>query len=173
MFDDVLSAAVCHVFWFANLKSQAKCDRQPPFFGLWTPSSSTRPCQLLKKRVTQSDRRHGKRVAFSWFFNHAIYFACLSPNPANATRVPTGKLLNDITSTFGSCEAFQEKFTQEAASLFGSGYIWLVRKSFDAITANQDSPITDRLKPLMVIDVWEHAYYLKHKYRRNNYIVGD
>ncbi|KAI0238952.1 Superoxide dismutase [Mn], partial [Lamellibrachia satsuma] len=111
------------------------------------------------------------------FFNHAIYFACLSPNPANATRVPTGKLLNDITSTFGSYEAFQEKFTQEAASLFGSGYVWLVRKSFDAnaelaivTTANQDSPITDGLMPLLVIDVWEHAYYLKHEYRRNNYV---
>ena len=57
----------------------------------------------------------------SRFLNHGIYFSCMSPNPANVTRTPPGKLLKDITSTFGSFEAFKEKFTQQAATLFGSG----------------------------------------------------
>ena len=73
-----------------------------------------------------------------------------------------------------------ETIFRETLSEYGlhiPGYVWLVRKSFDAnaelaivTTANQDSPITDGLMPLLVIGVWEHAYYLKHEYRRNNYI---
>ncbi|XP_065051554.1 superoxide dismutase [Mn/Fe]-like [Rhopilema esculentum] len=109
------------------------------------------------------------------YLNHAIFFSLLSPNPSKEDRVPTGKVLNHIVRSFGNFTAFKEMFSKSALSLFGSGYVWLCREpKTNALTylptINQQSPVSYGLNPILVIDVWEHAYYLKHQNKRANYI---
>jgi Fe-Mn family superoxide dismutase len=113
------------------------------------------------------------------FVNHALYWSVMSANPNGTERFPTGALLDEIESTFGSYFEFKVKFSTKAIDLFGSGYVWLVRDSAEPAgsqlsiltTQNQDCPISMGLDPLLVIDVWEHAYYLKHQFRRVEYIT--
>ncbi|ESO04737.1 hypothetical protein HELRODRAFT_78629 [Helobdella robusta] len=114
------------------------------------------------------------------YVNHALYWSILSPNPSKQLRLPEGHLLERIKSDFDSFDEFKNKFTAEALKLFGSGYVWLVseKPNFDGSegrlrivsSSNQDSPITFKLLPLLVIDVWEHAYYLKHQYKRVEHV---
>ena len=96
------------------------------------------------------------------------------PQPRRqAGTQPVGKLAEAITSTFGSFDAFKEKFTTAATTRFGSGWAWLVKKG-DKIEVvslpNQDSPIMEGMFPIIGLDVWEHAYYLKYQNRRPDYI---
>lgn len=103
--------------------------------------------------------------------NHSIFWELLqSPSEQNA---PTGELAEKINETFGSFEKFQEEFTAAATGQFGSGWAWLV-KDGDQLkvvgTPNQDNPITDGLTPLLGVDVWEHAYYLKYQNKRPEYV---
>ena len=104
-------------------------------------------------------------------FNHDFYFEALT---APGSTVPTKKFEDAIIKDFGSFEGFLEEFKKAALAQFGSGWAWLV---FDADanlkiirTANQDTPLKDRLKPLLTIDVWEHAYYLDYQNRRAEYV---
>jgi Fe-Mn family superoxide dismutase len=86
---------------------------------------------------------------------------------------PTGALADAITSTFGGFAAFKEKFNAAATTRFGSGWAWLVEaggKIEIMSSANQDSPIMEGKFPIMGLDVWEHAYYLKYQNRRPDYI---
>lgn len=103
-------------------------------------------------------------------YNHTLFWSILSPNGGGE---PEGELAEMITSSFGSFDAFKEKFNEAAATRFGSGWAWLV-KSGDALevvsTANQDTPLSEGKKPLMGLDVWEHAYYLNYQNRRPDYI---
>jgi Fe-Mn family superoxide dismutase len=88
---------------------------------------------------------------------------------------PTGVLADAISSTFGSFEAFQERFAAAAASRFGSGWAWLVNNggALDVLsTPNQDSPLLEGKTPLLGLDVWEHAYYLKYQNRRPDYVTA-
>ncbi len=91
-------------------------------------------------------------------------------------RSPTGKLADAIDSTFGSFDQFKEKFQAAGAGRFGSGWAWLVVNKAGNLeivsTPNQDSPIMDGLKPVLGVDVWEHAYYLKYQNRRPDYLKG-
>lgn len=102
--------------------------------------------------------------------NHNLYFSNLSPN---AKKSPEGKLLDEINSTFGSLENLKTELTNAAVSQFGSGYGFLVKDQSGKLsivkTANQDSPVKDNLIPILTIDVWEHAYYLKYKNLRADY----
>ena len=88
---------------------------------------------------------------------------------------PSGKLLEAITSTFGSVEALKEAIATAGKTRFGSGWAWLVVDANTALkvvsTANQDNPITDGLTPILGVDVWEHAYYLKFQNRRPDYLT--
>ena len=102
----------------------------------------------------------------------------MSPNPNNEERRPSGRLAQLIDETFGSFSNFQQSFENNALNIFGSGYTWLC---FDREhqglkilgTSNQDSPfMMEGRYPIMVIDVWEHAYYLKHQNRRAQYVQG-
>ena len=105
-------------------------------------------------------------------YNHRFYFNGLTP-AANA-KTPSGKLLEDIYITYGSLDAFKAAFKAAALAVFGSGYAWLVVDDKGELkiitTANQDSPLTLNLCPVLTLDVWEHAYYLKHYNMRANYI---
>lgn len=103
--------------------------------------------------------------------NHNLYFSILSPN---AKKSPEGKFLEEINETFGSLENLKEELTNAAISQFGSGYAFLVKDKDSKLSivkrVNQNSPVMDDLIPILTIDVWEHAYYLKYKNLRADYV---
>jgi Fe-Mn family superoxide dismutase len=105
--------------------------------------------------------------------NHSFFWPILSGKGGGA---PTGDIAAVIEANFGGYDAFKEKFAAAAAGRFGSGWAWLVKDSagkFDITsTANQDSPIMEGKKPIVGLDVWEHAYYLKYQNRRPEYIAA-
>ncbi|MBW3569168.1 superoxide dismutase [Candidatus Parcubacteria bacterium] len=103
-------------------------------------------------------------------YNHSFFWQIMGP--AQSGR-PEGKIAEAIDSTFGDFKTFQEKFSEAAVGRFGSGWAWLVdyRGNLEITsTANQDSPISDGQRPILGLDVWEHAYYLKYQNRRPEYI---
>lgn len=103
--------------------------------------------------------------------NHNLYFSLLSPS---AKKAPEGMLLNDINSAFESLDILKELISNISISQFGSGYGWLVlnkQGNLEVInTPNQQTPFSLGFKPLLTIDVWEHAYYLKYKNLRADYV---
>jgi superoxide dismutase, Fe-Mn family len=107
------------------------------------------------------------------YVNHNFFWQIMAPNAGGA---PTGELAAAIDRAFGSFAAFQEKFSTAAATCFGSGWAWLVQKKDGSLdvysTPNQDSPLMTGDKPLLGLDVWEHAYYLKYQNRRPEYIAN-
>ncbi|MCH5252906.1 MAG: superoxide dismutase [Lachnospiraceae bacterium] len=121
--------------------------------------------ERLPKEISESIRHNGGGV-----FNHQFFFA----NILNAGMEPTGNLLEQMVRQYGSVESFFEIWKKEALAVFGSGYLWLTCDSAGSLqifsTANQDTPLSLHQKPLVVIDVWEHAYYLKFKNVRAAYI---
>lgn len=106
--------------------------------------------------------------------NHNLYFEQLQA-PSHDNR-PVGKLATAIDEQFGSFETFKEKFTTAAATLFGSGWAWLASDSEGKLHILQmpgaDNPVTKGLKPLMTMDVWEHAYYVDYRNRRPDHIAA-
>ncbi|EJY55301.1 Superoxide dismutase [Alicyclobacillus hesperidum URH17-3-68] len=104
--------------------------------------------------------------------NHSMFWQLLSPNGGGE---PTGKLGDAIRQTFGSFDAFKQQFAAAAAGRFGSGWAWLVvdnGKLAIMSTANQDNPLMEGKKPVLGLDVWEHAYYLKYQNKRPDYIAA-
>lgn len=102
--------------------------------------------------------------------NHSLFWQILSPNGGGE---PTGEVAAAINETFGSFEKFKEQFSDAAAKRFGSGWAWLVIKDGKlAVTStpNQDSPLMEGATPILGLDVWEHAYYLKYQNKRPEYI---
>jgi superoxide dismutase, Fe-Mn family len=103
--------------------------------------------------------------------NHSMFWQIMRPNGGGA---PTGEIASAIDSAFGSFDAFKTAFNDAGAKRFGSGWAWLVLDGSGKLqvtsTANQDSPITDGLFPILGNDVWEHAYYLKYQNRRPEYL---
>jgi Fe-Mn family superoxide dismutase len=103
--------------------------------------------------------------------NHTLFWQWMTPGGATE---PRGKLLDDLKATFGSFDGFKDQLTKAAIGRFGSGWAWLVADSRGALqvlsTPNQDSPVMDGLSPVLGIDVWEHAYYLKYQNRRADYV---
>ncbi|HWK80916.1 MAG TPA: superoxide dismutase [Thermomicrobiales bacterium] len=102
--------------------------------------------------------------------NHTFFWELLTPGGASA---PSGALAEAITATFGSVDALKEKVNAAGAGRFGSGWAWLVVDNGELkvlSTANQDSPLTDGQTPVLGVDVWEHAYYLKYQNKRPAYL---
>lgn len=102
--------------------------------------------------------------------NHTMFWEIMGPHAGGA---PGGKLGEAINSTFNSLDNFKEKFNAAGMGRFGSGWAWLVKKggSLEIIsTANQDNPVMEGQSPIMGVDVWEHAYYLKYQNRRAEYL---
>ena len=105
--------------------------------------------------------------------NHSLFWKVIGPGKGGH---PGGALASDLQSTFGSLDAFKEAFAKAAATRFGSGWAWLVvgkdRRLAVTSSPNQDSPLMDGQTPLLGLDVWEHAYYLKYQNRRPDYIAA-
>ena len=104
-------------------------------------------------------------------WNHTFYWNCLSPE---AKPEPNGELMESINRDFGSFAEFKEKFSNAAATLFGSGWAWLVENESGKLEIIQESnagnPLRNGYKPLLTCDVWEHAYYLDKQNRRPDYV---
>jgi Fe-Mn family superoxide dismutase len=108
-------------------------------------------------------------------WNHGFFWESLAPNAGGA---PTGKLADAINETFGSLEGFKEKMNNAGMTRFGSGWAWLIQGADGKLavtsTPNQDNPLMDVAEvkgtPLLGVDVWEHAYYLKYQNRRAEYL---
>jgi superoxide dismutase, Fe-Mn family len=105
--------------------------------------------------------------------NHSFWWPILSKNGGDQ---PRAELSRDIDAQFGSFSQFQDRFTKAAAGIFGSGWAWLTLARDGGLqvetTSNQDSPLTAGRTPVVGIDVWEHAYYLKYQNRRPEYIAA-
>jgi superoxide dismutase, Fe-Mn family len=103
--------------------------------------------------------------------NHSFFWKLIGPNKGGT---PKGKLAEAIKSKFGSFDDFKTKFEAAGAARFGSGWAWLIVNKKDELeiisTPNQDNPLMDGLKPVIGVDVWEHAYYLKYQNRRPDYL---
>lgn len=112
-------------------------------------------------------RNHG-----GGYFNHCLFWQMMSPQ----SSAPSGDLAAAIMRDFGALESFKEKFAKAASSLFGSGWAWLTvnhKGKLEIIqTANQDTPLASGHKPVLGIDVWEHAYYLRYQNKRADYIAA-
>jgi len=112
-------------------------------------------------------RNHG---GGTW--NHSMFWQIMAPQAGGA---PTGELGKAINSTFGSFDQFKVELEKAANGRFGSGWAWLVKKGSGLAvvsTANQDNPVSDGMTPILGIDVWEHAYYLKYQNRRAEYVTN-
>lgn len=101
--------------------------------------------------------------------NHSMFWSMMR----NDSQKPEGEVLEAINRKFGSMEEFKTKFSEAAATRFGSGWAWLVVKNGELevmSTANQDNPVSEGYEPILGLDVWEHAYYLKYQNKRPEYI---
>ena len=118
------------------------------------------------------DIRMGVRNHGGGTWNHNMFWENMAPSAGGA---PGGDLAKAIESGFGSFDAFKAGFEKAAMGRFGSGWAWLVKKGSDLLilsTANQDNPMSDGMTPLLTLDVWEHAYYLKYQNRRAEYVTN-
>ena len=122
-------------------------------------------CAIVPENIRTAVRNNG-----GGHINHTMFWQIMAPQAGGA---PVGNVAQAINGTFGSLDQFKEKFNAAAASRFGSGWAWLVKKGGGVeiiSTPNQDSPVLEGLYPIMGLDVWEHAYYLKYQNRRPEYI---
>lgn len=154
-----------HATYTANFN--ALVEKLPEFSG----KSAEEILSNLDK--VPADVRQAVRNNGGGYYNHNLYFELLSPNGASE---PTGRLADKINEDFGSFTALKDELTKAAIGRFGSGWAWLVfdkqaNKLAVTSSANQDSPLMDGNPNLLVaLDVWEHAYYLKYKNVRADYI---
>ena len=115
--------------------------------------------------IREADGPLFNNAAQAW--NHEFYFAQFSPEPQ---RMPSGELLDAINTAFGSVDKLKERMNAESAALFGSGWVWLASNYDGEVMIvpkpNAGNPLTDELRPLLAIDVWEHAYYIDFRNAR-------
>ncbi|OGC44835.1 superoxide dismutase [candidate division WWE3 bacterium RBG_19FT_COMBO_53_11] len=120
----------------------------------------------VPEEIRSAVRNHG-----GGYFNHSLFWLMMKKGGGGE---PEGDLAEAIRGEFDSFAAFKEKFSTAAATVFGSGWAWLVMDKSGELaivtTPNQDSPVSTGQRPLLALDVWEHAYYLKYQNRRPEYI---
>lgn len=123
----------------------------------------------LEEIIKSTDGGIFNNAAQVW--NHTFYWNCLAPNAGGA---PTGKIADSINKAFGSFEEFKKQFNDAAAKNFGSGWTWLVKKADGSVaivnTSNAATPVSGADKPLLTVDVWEHAYYIDYRNARVKYL---
>lgn len=124
---------------------------------------------IFEAAQNPSDKKIFNNAAQTW--NHTFYWNCMSPE---GHPEPSAEFKKVIEDQFGSLETFQKQFTQTCLDLFGSGWVWLVKDSDDKLAIlpmeNAENPIVLGKTPLLVCDVWEHAYYLDHQNLRDEYL---
>ena len=124
-------------------------------------------CAVVPEAIRTAVRNNGGGHA-----NHSLFWQIMSPDGGGS---PTGNLGDAINSTFGSLDDFKQKFAKAGMTRFGSGWAWLIRTDGGlevSSTANQDSPVMEGNLPIVGLDVWEHAYYLKYQNLRGDYIAA-
>jgi Fe-Mn family superoxide dismutase len=122
-------------------------------------------CAIVPEAIRTAVRNNG-----GGHINHSMFWQIMGPGAGGS---PVGNLASAITGSFGSFDTFKEKFGAAATTRFGSGWAWLLKgaSGLEIIsTANQDSPVMEGKSPVIGLDVWEHAYYLKYQNRRPDYI---
>lgn len=123
----------------------------------------------LEELVVASDGGMFNNAAQAW--NHTFFWNCMSPNGGSQ---PTGALLAAIEKDFGSFEGFKKQMSDKAATLFGSGWAWLAKDENGKLDVmplgNADTPLKHKKKPILTIDVWEHAYYIDYRNKRPDFI---
>ena len=136
---------------------QAPALRERPLESLLTDLDS------LPDAVRTAVRNHG-----GGHYNHSLFWQWMSPDGGGE---PTGELASAIADKYGDYQSFVDEFTAKSLSVFGSGWAWLQPDMDIITTANQDTPIMQGLAaPLLGLDVWEHAYYLDYKNKRDDYV---
>ena len=138
------------------------------------PELASKSLEALLKdlNAVPEDIRTAVRNHGGGTWNHSMFWEIMAPKAGGA---PKGELAKAIDLSFKSFDAFKEEFTKAANGRFGSGWAWLVKKGSGLAvvsTANQDNPFSDGATPIMGIDVWEHAYYLKYQNRRADYVTA-
>jgi superoxide dismutase, Fe-Mn family len=127
---------------------------------------------LTKINSVPDDIRTAVRNNGGGHYNHSMFWQIMAPK---AGGEPKGELANTIKGAFGDFAKFKDELTKAGMGRFGSGWAWLVLNNGKLVvesTANQDSPLMDGKLPIMGVDVWEHAYYLKYQNRRNEYLAA-
>lgn len=123
----------------------------------------------LEDIIKNSEGGVFNNAAQTW--NHTFFWNSLSPNGGGA---PKGQIADAINNSFGSFDKFKEEFSTKAATLFGSGWAWLVKNSDGKLEivqkSNAGTPLTDGQKPIITLDVWEHAYYIDYRNARPKFI---
>jgi Fe-Mn family superoxide dismutase len=136
-----------------------------------TPLESASVEDVLKDlSQVPADKRTAVRNNAGGHYNHSLFWESMSPSGGGE---PSGSLADAIASTFGSFSDFQAKLKETGVTQFGSGWSWLVHDGSGLAvvgTPNQDNPISDGKTPLLGVDVWEHAYYLKYQNKRPDYL---
>lgn len=152
-----------HVQTYVDNLNQA-LDRFPALYAYSLPRLLYN-IKYLPREIQTAVRDNGGGV-----YNHNFYFDGMTePSQSN----PTGEVVHQLERQFGSLKNFQEEMKKAALSVFGSGWAWLVKKNGQLMivtTPNQDTPLPKNVTPLLNLDVWEHAYYLKYQNRRGDYI---
>ncbi len=125
-------------------------------------------CAIVPEAIRTAVRNNG-----GGHWNHSMFWTIMKPNGGGQ---PAGDLASAINAAFGGFDNFKEKFNAAAATRFGSGWAWVVKDAGGKLdiysTANQDCPVMEGKTPIMGLDVWEHAYYLKYQNRRPEYIAA-
>lgn len=125
----------------------------------------------LTEIVMSSEGELFNNAAQAW--NHDFFWKCLSPNGGGE---PTGKINDMIQERWGNFAKFKDEFSEQAKSNFGSGWTWLILNRSNKLeilnTSNAGTPIAEGLKPLMTLDIWEHAYYIDYRNKRPDYITA-
>lgn len=155
-----------HAAYVTNLNKAL--EQAPELSGKSLEELLANNCAIVPEAIRTPVRNNG-----GGHFSHSLYWEIMAPN---AGGEPSGKLAEAIATTFGGLAAFKEKFTAAAMGRFGSGWAWLQlnknRKLEITSTPLHDNPVNEGKQALLVIDVWEHAYYLKHQNRRNEFVAA-
>ena len=153
-----------HQAYVTNLNKAL--ESAPDLAGKSLPELLANNCAIVPEGIRTAVRNNGGGHS-----NHSMFWTIMAaPHGASA---PDGALADAINSAFGGFDQFKEKFNAAATTRFGSGWAWLLNKGGKlevSSTANQDSPLMEGIEPVMGLDVWEHAYYLKYQNRRPEYI---
>jgi Fe-Mn family superoxide dismutase len=154
-----------HAAYVSNLNGAV--EKHPELFDL-SVEDLVRDLGSVPEDIRTAVRNNGGGHA-----NHSFFWPLLSGAGGGA---PTGELGSEIAAAFGSFDAFKEKFSTAAMTRFGSGWAWLSLNDNGGLvvssTANQDTPLSDGMTPVVGLDVWEHAYYLNYQNRRPDYVAA-